>query len=53
MTKTNNPHIGSSLDDFLEDDALLSKTHAVAVKRTETWEACLTSATLGQIELVA
>ena len=29
-----NPHIGSSLDDLLEEDGLLEEVRAVAIKRT-------------------
>lgn len=30
---TSNPHIGSSLDDLLEEDGVLAEVNAVALKR--------------------
>ncbi|WP_295403658.1 XRE family transcriptional regulator [uncultured Thiocystis sp.] len=33
-----NPHIGSDFDDFLADEAILSETAAVAVKRIIAWQ---------------
>ena len=38
MSKDNNPHIGSALDDHLEEDGLLAEAHAIAVKRTLAWQ---------------
>ena len=38
MSKHNNPHIGSALDDLLEEDGLLAEAHAIAVKRTLAWQ---------------
>ena len=38
MSKDNNPHIGSALDDLLEEDGLLAEAHAIAVKRTLAWQ---------------
>lgn len=35
---TNNPHIGSSLDDFLEEDGVLAEVNAVALKRVLAWQ---------------
>ena len=35
---TRNPHIGSALEDFLEDENLLEETTAVAVKRVIAWQ---------------
>lgn len=35
---TNNPYIGSSLDDFLEEDGVLSEINAVALKRVLAWQ---------------
>mgnify|MGYP002632823954 CR=1 FL=1 len=31
-------HIGSSLDDFLEEDGFLAEAHAIAVKRALAWQ---------------
>ena len=33
-----NPHIGSSLDDFLAEEAILEETTAVAIKRVVAWQ---------------
>ena len=33
-TSTKNPHLGTSLDDFLQDEALLEQAEASAIKRT-------------------
>jgi hypothetical protein len=33
-----NPHLGSDFDDFLADEAMLSDTTAVAVKRVVAWQ---------------
>ena len=33
-----NPHIGSSFDDLLAEDAMLEEATAVAVKRTISWQ---------------
>ncbi len=38
MRKDKNPRIGSSLDDFLEEDGVLAETHAIVVKRTLAWQ---------------
>lgn len=38
MTKTRNPHLGSTLDEFLEEDGSLADTHAAAVKRVLAWQ---------------
>ncbi|NEQ42757.1 MAG: XRE family transcriptional regulator [Leptolyngbya sp. SIOISBB] len=35
---TNNPHIGSSLDDFLEEDGVLAEVNALALKRVLAWQ---------------
>lgn len=34
----NNPHIGSNLDDFLAEEALLEEATAVAVKSVIAWQ---------------
>ena len=33
MTNRRNPHLGSTLDDLLEEDGSLAEAHAIAVKR--------------------
>jgi DNA-binding Xre family transcriptional regulator len=33
-----NPHIGSSLDELLEEDAVLEEVTAVAIKRVVAWQ---------------
>ena len=33
MTNQRNPHLGSTLDDLLEEDGSLAEAHAIAVKR--------------------
>lgn len=33
-----NPYIGSSFDDLLEEDEILEKTEAIAIKRVLSWE---------------
>lgn len=33
-----NPHIGSNLDDFLEEEAMLEEVSAVAIKRVVAWQ---------------
>lgn len=33
-----NPHIGSSLDDLLEEDGVLAEVNAVAIKRVLAWQ---------------
>lgn len=35
---TDNPHIGSSLDDLLEADGVLAEVNAVALKRLLAWQ---------------
>jgi antitoxin HicB len=35
---TNNSHIGSSLDDLLEEDGILAEVSAVALKRILAWQ---------------
>ncbi len=34
----NNPHIGSSFDDFLQEEAILEDATAVALKRVIAWQ---------------
>ncbi len=35
---TNNIYIGSSLDDFLEEDGILAEVNAIALKRVLAWQ---------------
>jgi antitoxin HicB len=35
---THNPHIGSSLDNLLEEDGILAEVNAVALKRVLAWQ---------------
>ncbi|BBC22956.1 helix-turn-helix domain-containing protein [Pseudanabaena sp. ABRG5-3] len=35
---TNNCHLGSSFDDFLEDDGILNEVTEVALKRVLAWQ---------------
>ena len=37
MTNSN-PHIGSALDDFLEEDGILAEARSLAVKRVFAWQ---------------
>lgn len=34
----NEQHLGSALDDFLDEDGLLAETEAVAAKRVIVWQ---------------
>lgn len=34
----NNPHIGSSFDDFLKEEGIFEETTAIAVKRVIAWQ---------------
>lgn len=45
MTRTTkNPHLGSALDDLLEQDGLLAEAHAIAIKRALAWQVSRTMA---------
>lgn len=35
---TNNPYIGSSLDDLLQEEGTLAETEAIALKRVIAWQ---------------
>lgn len=37
MTNRHNPHLGSTLDDLLQEDGSLADAHALAVKRVLAW----------------
>jgi transcriptional regulator with XRE-family HTH domain len=36
--KRKNPHIGSSLDEFLKEEGILEETRAAALKETLAWQ---------------
>jgi antitoxin HicB len=36
--KNSNPHIGSSFDDFLEEENLLTEANEIAIKRVIAWQ---------------
>jgi antitoxin HicB len=36
--KNSNPHIGSSFDDFLEEEKLLAEASEIAIKRVIAWQ---------------
>jgi len=36
--KKKNPHVGSSLDDFLRDEGILEQTRATALKEVIAWQ---------------
>ena len=38
MTDTSNPHIGSALDELLEEDGTLAEARSLAVKRVFAWQ---------------
>ena len=38
MTNRRNPHLGSTLDDLLQEDGSLADAHALAVKRVLAWQ---------------
>jgi hypothetical protein len=38
MTTSNNPHIGSDFDTFLEEDGNLEAATATAIKRVIAWQ---------------
>jgi antitoxin HicB len=38
MTNSANPHIGSSLDDLLEEDGILTEVNTIALKRALAWQ---------------
>ena len=44
MSKSRNPHIGSTLDDLLEEDGTLAEAHAIAIKRILVWQVSQTMA---------
>ena len=38
MTHNSNPYIGSSLDEFLEEEGILGEVYAIAIKRVLVWQ---------------
>jgi antitoxin HicB len=36
--KNSNPHIGSSFDDFLDEENLLAQVNEIAIKRVIIWQ---------------
>ena len=38
MNKVPDPHIGSALDDLLEEDGILAEARSIAVKRVFAWQ---------------
>lgn len=44
---TDNPHIGSSLDELLEEEGLLSEVSAIAIKRVLAWQVSEAMSNLG------
>ena len=46
MTNGRNPHLGSTLDELLEEDRSLADAHAIAVKRVLAWQVGQTMADL-------
>lgn len=44
---THNPHIGSSLDELLDGDGLLSEVSAIAIKRVLAWQVAESMSTQG------
>ena len=53
MTETNNSRAGSALDDLLEEDGMLVKAEAIAVKRVLAWQIdrAMTEARLSKAEM--
>ncbi|MEL6903495.1 MAG: Fis family transcriptional regulator [Cyanobacteria bacterium J06606_4] len=44
---THNPHIGSSLDELLEEDGILAEVSAIAIKRVLAWQVAKEMSNLG------
>jgi predicted XRE-type DNA-binding protein len=51
--KKKNPHIGSSLDDFLKEEGVLEETRALALKETLAWqvEQAMKKAKINKVEM--
>jgi predicted XRE-type DNA-binding protein len=48
-----NPHIGSSLDDFLKEEGVLEETRAIALKESLAWqvEQAMKKARINKVEM--
>jgi hypothetical protein len=44
---THNPHIGSALDELLEEDGILAEVSAIAIKRVLAWQVTQEMSNLG------
>lgn len=44
VSNVRTPHIGSTLDDLLEEDGVLAEAHAIAIKRALAWQVSQTMA---------
>lgn len=44
---THNPHIGSSLDELLEEDGVLAEVSVIALKRVLAWQVAQAMSNLG------
>ena len=44
MSANRNRHVGSALDDLLDEDGVLAEAHAIAIKRTLAWQISRTMA---------
>lgn len=44
---THNPHIGSSLNELLEEDGILAEVSAIAIKRVLAWQVAQAMSNLG------
>ncbi|MEL6940734.1 MAG: hypothetical protein AAFO84_16245 [Cyanobacteria bacterium J06598_1] len=44
---THNPHIGSSLDELLEEEGILTEVSTIAVKRVLEWQVAQKMSNLG------
>ena len=51
--KRKNPHIGSSLDEFLKDEGILEETRAAALKEVLAWqvEKAMKRARINKVEM--
>lgn len=44
---THNPHIGSSLDELLEEDGILAEVSTIAIKRVLAWQVAEAMSNMG------
>jgi antitoxin HicB len=51
--KKKNPHVGSSLDDFLKEDGVLEETRAIALNETLAWQVkqAMKTAKINKVEM--